>query len=220
MLRCFNNNAKVFCVGFNKCATTSFAEYFRKYKMNTIDNPKWHYPNNKSILNKHNVFTDMYERYEKTPVFPDLSYLESTYPDSKYILQTRALKDWLSSRYYQVSFNYLNGFENKLTIDEEVIRRWIDDRNYWYKEVYEYFKKKNNLLIIDINDRDIKIKIDKFLNLIKKNMKFPHIHKSTKSIKSCTKNINKDKCKENVMDFLEKYVEKDDWDTTGICKYL
>ena len=109
---------KVFCIGFNKCGTHSFHQFFKKYGfISKHDSTFWWYCRDVKQMENIDCFTDGYERYNDTPTFPDLDFLESNFDDCKFILQTRNLKDWLASRYFQGSFNYLNGFKNKKKID-------------------------------------------------------------------------------------------------------
>ena len=54
-------------------------------------------------------------------------------------MQTRSLFDWMVSRVNQGSYNYLIGLKSK-EIDDEVMYRWIEDRNYWYNKVHEIIK--------------------------------------------------------------------------------
>lgn len=211
---------KVFCIGFNKCGTTSFNTFFKKNGLKSTHKGDWWYWEDIDKFKRNNCFTDGYERYNNEPVYPDLEFLEKNFKDCKFILQTRNLKDWLSSRYFQGSYNYLIGFENKKNIDDEVILRWITDRNYWYKKVYDYFKNKDNLLIINLYDDNKEQKITEFLNIKDKGIKFTQEHSSTKSKKTLTPNFNKIQCKQIIIEFLKKYVEEKFWNTDNICPLI
>ena len=209
---------KVFCIGFNKCGTHSFHQFFKKYGfISKHDSTFWWYCRDVKQMENIDCFTDGYERYNDTPTFPDLDFLESNFDDCKFILQTRNLKDWLASRYFQGSYNYLNGFKNKKKIDDEVIKRWITDRNYWYRKVYDYFKNKKNLLVINLYEENKEDKIVKFLNLEDKGVKFKRKHNSQKSQRTLTPGIDKPQCKKIVIEFLKKNVNQKFWDTDTIC---
>jgi len=211
---------KIFCIGFNKCGTSSLNQFFLGYGFKSIHKYDWWYWKDMEKFKNTDCFTDGYERYNNKPTYPDLEFLESYFKDCKFILQTRNLKDWLSSRYFQGSYSYLTGFENKKKIDDEVILRWITDRNYWYKKVYDYFKNKDNLLILNLYDDNKEQKIIKFLNMKDKGVIFKQEHISKKSKKTLTPNLNKTQCKEIIIDFLKKYVEEKFWDTDNICPLI
>ena len=223
---------KVFCIGFNKCGTTSLHELFIKNELRSIHNSSWWYWKDKEKFNHSDCFTDGYERYTSEPVFPDLKHLEDMFPDAKFILQTRNLNQWLVSRLkHGVSQKtgrragkppfgagrhvYTTGLKH-CKLNNETIMRWVKDRNYWYDHVYEYFKNKNNLLIVDICDPDIVYKINKFLKINDNNFPFKKNNKTTNNrLKKYEKTIIK---KINL--FLEKYVVTEDHKTTWTCRFI
>ena len=84
---------------------------------------------------KKSIVFFIYDILIKLPV---LYFKGMFFKDCKFILQTRSLFDWMVSRVNQGSYNYLIGLKSK-EIDDEVMFRWIEDRNYWYNRVHEYF---------------------------------------------------------------------------------
>ena len=207
---------KVFCIGFNKMGTSSLNQYFIDHGMKSLHSTDWWYWKDISNFKKYDCFTDGYERYNNVATFPDLDLLEKNFKDCKFILQTRSLFDWMVSRVNQGSYNYLIGLKSK-EIDDEVMFRWIEDRNYWYNKVHEYFEDKSNLIIINIKDNNEE-KINRFLGLKDNSIKIKKMHQSTKSKKSLTKDLNKEECKKIVEKFLSKYLEKEEWYSNGIVK--
>lgn len=179
---------KIFCIGFNKTGTTSLNKYFNDNKINSTHNSKWWYYN-KNNLYSYTAFTDGYEHYDVKAVFPNLEML-SEFEDSKFILNTRELDKWMISRLNHGSEFYLTGFKQK-EFNDKVFLRWIIERNYWHKKVINYFKNKNKFIIINVEkDKNIKQKLDKFLNL-KSKIPFPHENKKTIKSEKDIENIEK-----------------------------
>ena len=221
---------KVFCIGFNKCGTSSLHELFIAHGLKSVHNSSWWYWKDISNFRQYDCFTDGYERYTSELIFPDLKNLENMFPDAKFILQTRSLNKWLISRLkHGVSQKtnqrsgapplgstrhiYTNGLKHR-KLNNQTIMRWILDRNYWYDYVYNYFKNKNNLLIIDICDPDIVIKVGKFLEKTVNVKTLKTINKTTNT------RINKHDftIKKKIRLFLEKNVPPEDHETISICK--
>ena len=207
---------KVFCIGFNKMGTSSLNQYFIEHGMKSLHSTDWWYWNDINNFKNYDCFTDGYERYKNVATFPDLDLLEKNFEDCKFILQTRSLFDWMVSRVNQGSYNYLIGLKSK-EIDDEVMFRWIEDRNFWYNRVNEYFKGKSNLIIININDNNEE-KINRFLGLKNNSIKIKKMNQTTKSNNSLSKDLNKEECKKIVEKFLSKYLEKEEWYSIGIVK--
>ena len=88
----------------------------------------------------------------------------------------------------------------------------VESRNSWYEKVYDYFKNKDNFLILNIEEKgtDIGKKLLDFLKINNQNIKFPHVNKTTGSNKNSNNTI--------IKSFLEKYVVKEDWEGSSICR--
>ena len=80
-------NKKIFVIGFNKTATSSFHALFNLLGINSVhtDVPIM------EIIDDYDAFTDGYH-LKFTDYF-------NKYPDSLFILNTRPIKNWLVSRY-------------------------------------------------------------------------------------------------------------------------
>lgn len=196
---------KIFCIGFNKSGTTSLHDLFQELGYSSIHDSFWWYYKDIHQF-KHDAYTDGYERYYNEPTFPDLEFLETTFKDSKFILNTRKLNKWLLSRLRHNHPDYLIGLENKV-FNDDVLLRWVKDRNFWYEKVYDYFKHKDNLLIVDIDRDDVGEKITTFLNVDSRKLPHTHITQRTFGV-------------DVVDNFLNTYISKNDWETSGICKLL
>ena len=223
---------KIFCIGFNKCGTTSLHELFKDMGLKSTHNATWWYWKDKDQFKNYDCFTDGYERYTNKLTFPNLENLENMFPDAKFILQTRDLDKWLISRLkhgvsQKISHRsgkapfgssrhiYTNGLNHR-KLNNQTIMRWVMDRNYWYNNVYEYFKNKDNLLIVDISDHDISSKINNFLGL---NSESVNLKKTNKTINNRLDKYD-NTIKNKINTFLEKYISKEDHNTKSICKII
>lgn len=195
---------KIFCIGFNKTGTLSLHNFFESLGFKSTHDPFWWYFNKISDFDKFDAYSDGYERYKGTALFPDLEFLESSF-DCKFILNTRQLDKWLLSRFRHNHPDYLIGHASN-KFDDKLFLRWVNDRNYWHQKVYDYFKDKDNLLIVNIDDdENMGYKICDFLGVERKH--FPHTHKTVRTFGQ-----------EQIQNFLDKYVDKDDWASSTICK--
>lgn len=194
---------KIFQIGFNKCGTTSIYHLFSKYSEPKLKCVHWDYGFlAKNIYdNLNNGLPLLSGKYEDVTIFTDIECnlrdennsvkflfgyklfkkLDEQYPHSKFILNTRNIDEWISSRIkhlcnYEIVNNKLVTFPFKKTYYElyaeflptksrtEIIDIW---KNEWYehhKDVLLYFHNKpNKLLVYDI-DKDPLEKLFNFLN--------------------------------------------------------
>lgn len=180
---------KIFQIGFNKCGTSSIYELFNKYT--SLKCLHWDYgkiaytikenhKNNRWLLTGYehiDVFTDMECRivrnnmYELVYGYKYFDILDKQYPDSKFILNTRNIDNWIDSRLKHTSGYIIDDTDQKLikklnpeisyykryslNIDE-VINIWRQQWHEHHDNVLNYFhKKQNQLLIYDIEINDI-----------------------------------------------------------------
>ena len=134
-------------------------EYFngvldaRKYLLIT-DIIKFNKQNNNKLLegidDDYILFCDLedsntnYQSYIK-----DYKTLDEQYPGSKFILNTRDIDKWLQSRINHDT--YLDDCKRVLNLNEEQVialwkKQWFDH----HKDVFNYFKDRDNLIIFDI----------------------------------------------------------------------
>ena len=196
---------KVFCIGFNKCGTTTLHHFFVDNNLKSVHNTWWWLWKKKSKFNDMQCFTDGYEYLKNKRQFPDLKMLEEYFPDAKFIIQTRSLNKWLLSRMKK----YFRSIDD---YDHQLLLRWIIDRNHWYKILNRYFQNKNNYLVLDIDDPNREDKICNFLNIENTGVQF-----RSKNVKH-QNNVLKKKYIDRLNKFLNKYIVESDHDTIGICK--
>lgn len=188
---------KIFQIGFNRCGSTSLYKLFLE---NNVPSIHWGTSSKKpiAVLIENNYlkgrkllegienfvfYSDMESIFNNKYYCSYVSYfklLDQNYPESKFILNTRNLNNWIKSRKNFVSKLNGNYLKKHMEIfgknEDEILEDW---KNNWLKHhenVQEYFKNKNNLLVFDIEKDNID-KIKKFTCLIKTDF-MPHENKS------------------------------------------
>ena len=127
----------VFFIGMNRTGTQSLCETFRRGL--ALHDPKWWYFRNKAQF-KVRVYTDGYEGFLKGKyLFPDLDLLETFFPGSLYVLNTRNIGSWMASRLKTGKSVYFLNLK-KTAVDDEVMFNWISARNQWYEHLLQFFK--------------------------------------------------------------------------------
>jgi len=170
---------KLFNIGLNKSGTTSLSEALNLLGIRTIhykfQNQRVSDVINTNIDNNNKPLTGL-EYYTGFSDFRGKSFyklLDKEYPNSKFIITTRPLKEWIKSRVAHVKRNLVNkSYKYEFTkIDE---KKWIKERDLFFQEVNAYFKNSpNKLLIIDITSGDGWDKLCPFLNMPVPNIDFP-----------------------------------------------
>ena len=107
-------------------------------------------------------------------------------------------------KFLLVLFFYSLIFSNSYSIEPDVF-------------VQSTVNRASNVLSKDISKEQ---KINEFLNINDKGIKFTQEHLSTKSRKTLTLKSNKIQCKKIIIEFLKKYVEEEFWDTDTICPLI
>ena len=189
---------KVFQIGFNKCATLSFYNFFTD---NGYESIHWN-----QKLGRNTIWNDHFQNKlesnkllcsgaEDVIFWTDITYIlrhfeifALQYPESKFIYNTRPLDEWIFSRR-----NHFNSQSllNKWFIDKYCLNdHSIDVEQYWKCEwvihktrIDEFFRgvNKHRLLVFDIT-KDNSQKIIDFLPELKfKKLDFPCDHKTSKT---------------------------------------
>lgn len=188
-----------------KTGTTSIHKLFKDNKLNSVHDPWW-WNEGEEYIKKYDCFTDGFENNQLKISFPDLKFIESKFENSKFILQTRNLRDWIISRIKHNKNIYLESI-NVDEYDERIFLHWVSLRNYWYTLVFKYFENKNNLLVIDINDPKFVEKVSEFTGIELKS-----------ELPKCN-SINNNNTFDSYIDkFLDDFIEKDDHHSTGIVR--
>ena len=186
------NYPKIFLIGFNKCGTTSFHEFFKAnnissvhWRANTLaiaikDNQK----SNKKLLDgidSWTAYTDMicipgspwqksnsdYQGLiEGCRYFKDL---HRDYPDALFILNTRDPMQWLRSRLKHDKGQFAIAYQRALASEgidcrKKLKLRWLQDWYNHHAEVMSYFSKQspNQFLYFHISETPVR-KLTRFL---------------------------------------------------------
>ena len=196
---------KIFQIGFNKCGTVSLWKIFNDFLEEPINAIHW----DKGLLAKTiyenlNTGKNLLVGYEHYSYFGDMQYqlwqdnkpkdmilpylsmfqiLDEQYPNSKFILNTRDMNNWLSSREKWAPggdnnfYMKLYGVHNTKDLREIYEATWIRH----HSNVKKYFSKRpDDLLIYNIETDNIK-KLTNFFTDIKFKASlttFPHLNKS------------------------------------------
>lgn len=165
---------KIFQIGFNKCGTTSLAQFFTKNGIRTA-----HYSQGRlakrlylnltsgspilSGLEKIIAFTDMEEPNENIFGHRFFKEMYAEYPDAYFILNTRKKINWIKSRFHHKSGSLVRIMKDKFNLsDEEIARYWSLEWDAHHAEVKHFFKNRGTLLLYDI-ESDQPEKICNFL---------------------------------------------------------
>lgn len=194
---------KIFVIGFPKCGTTSLQESFSRINISSVhwaDSVSLHSislvafniekAKKESLpllthLNRYQAFTQMeaciYD-YCYWPQLLDVPTLDEQYPNSKFILNDRDIQKWINSvtkwsalgqnlRERFVKFD-IPGLPKGKGKEDKDLENWY----LWHKNnMIDYFKKKDNFIIFDI-EKDEPKKLGDFLGI--KDFVLLHLNKS------------------------------------------
>lgn len=160
LLGVFTGHRKVFAIGFNKTATTSIHKVFQKLGMVSVHDTHWRDTKRTYVFLKYQCFTD------GAP--DDFTVLDRRFKNSKFILNTRNLDEWIDSRLEHIKQAVeRNATEITPTWDrtDAAVKHWIVKRNSFHQEVLDYFRDRpNDLLVLNyIREPDSGQKIAAFL---------------------------------------------------------
>jgi hypothetical protein len=139
---------KVFVIGFNKTATSTFHILFQKNGLKSQhDDSQWN--------------TDEYQCFSDNGNKRDWKKLYAVYPNSYFILNTRPLDDWIRSR---AKHCYAEKRKWGYPPSIKLYKRWIIERNSSHLDVIRFFSDKPEVLnIVDISQ-------DSWIELVCKNL--------------------------------------------------
>ncbi|ARF10990.1 hypothetical protein Hokovirus_3_263 [Hokovirus HKV1] len=192
----------IFNISFQRNATTSFNEYMVNLGFNSIHDTNCvlnylqvnnynmninecrdlsdYYFKNNSLLFIENYKDKLFEfiNNNQYQVFSDNPWpimykeLDQNF-DCKFILFVRNPDKWLNSmkKYFNDEITVFRKILYDGNINNDYCKKKYIDHN---ESVINYFKNKNNLLVIDLdNDTDIDLKISEFLDIKNHLVKFP-----------------------------------------------
>lgn len=179
---------KVFCIGFHKTGTTSLGKLLEKLGYNNCHGAG---PIRKALGDNrmmellfkrdYKVVFDVAEEYDSfndNPWFSLYQELDVRFPNSKFILVERDESKWIASciKYFGKSKSAFRMFLYGKSSPEGNEERYLQVYNKHNDNVKSYFKeRKDDLLVVDLED-DVKLeKIVKFLNIDVSISEFPHL---------------------------------------------
>lgn len=188
---------KIFQIGFNRCGTTSIYSFFNSNCEKKLKCLHWergglasnifsNLVNKKPLLDgkyeNYNVYTDM-QAFIKKPDGKMILFLahidcykllDDQYPNSKFILNTRSVENWIASRIVHYGERDMRLME-EIYNTKDILKVWGQQWSNHHNDVVNYFAKKNNLLIFNI-EKDSGKKIANFFPELKfKSDEFPKI---------------------------------------------
>jgi hypothetical protein len=142
---------KIFVIGFNKTGTSSLDFLFKNLGIKSIHNttPVM------NIINDYDAFSDGSH-------YNFIDYYNAK-PDSLFILNTRPIKKWLTSRYkHAICKQFKDSWCWPVT--DEKTNAWITIRERHFQNILSFFKDKpNQLLIINIEKNGWEKVVSKFI---------------------------------------------------------
>jgi hypothetical protein len=170
------SDLRVFVIGFNKCATKAFHQFFSynglksvHWENNVLAQDMWaQITGGKDPTGLHpgvQVFSDMecVTDLDLPPIEIYLHFRElyNWHPDAKFILNTRAVDAWIISRIYHMDGRYLDAWKHHYATRDvfDVIDRWRQSWAEHHAAVREFFADKpDSLLEFDV-DHDAPAKL-------------------------------------------------------------
>ena len=178
---------KVFCIGLNKTGTTSLHDAFKILGLSSVHYTDGLNRNIQDVIWENHMagrgILDSLEQYDAISdwVRGDAPHLyrefDAQYPNSKFILHTRNMEDWLDSREKHVKRHIKLYEETKdplitwRTIDRE---GWTTEYVSHHADVTAHFKgRSNDLLVMDVTKGDGWEKLCPFLGMAVPQVPFP-----------------------------------------------
>lgn len=171
---------RIFQIGFNKCGTRSFADYFHRNEISETHYRRGNlalaiqenYDAGQPLLtnfDRWTAYTDM-QRVARTGVIEACQYYKlfaSYYPRSYFILNTRSKDRWIKSRLNHGEHqNYSNRYRQGLGLEtiEETIEAWSDMWDRQHRDVPEFFAETGQHFMIYNIETDTPDKLAEFLS--------------------------------------------------------
>jgi hypothetical protein len=156
---------KVFFIGFNKTGTTSLASLTAELGLRTCHRTDWAVITdmNDPLLAEFEVFSD-----GERSSFVDL---DRAFPGSKFVLNTRELLPWLTSRVKWVTYRQNTEKFGEMRAEfetlglERAVLDWADRRDSYHQAVLEYFvnRPEDFMVVNAVTDTRAGSKIVRFL---------------------------------------------------------
>ncbi len=178
---------KIFQVGFNKCGTRTLADFFRRSGYRSA-----HWKGGKladDIMSAKAEGRRPLEQWSGTVLFTDLekvtstdmveayrefAFLDESYPDAYFLLNTRRVDDWLTSRMRHWNGTYFRDYMKHYGTRDPiaVLQRWKDDWVSHIDAVRGYFADRPGKLIeFDLDTDDAETLAHRFEDILTLNPK-------------------------------------------------
>jgi len=171
-----NYNNKIFCIGYQKTGTTTLGRSLKMlgYKHSSFDEEIYlkYYRENRN-LDKILEYTSKFESFDDMPWLKKdlIPILDETFPGSKFIYLERDEESWKKSlnTWHYKKFGVYPDIEQRL-------HEYRQHKNF----VMEYFKDRigEDLIILNIKDKNGFKKLSSFLGKSAPMNSFPHFNKT------------------------------------------
>jgi hypothetical protein len=191
--------SKIFVIGFNKTATSTFHKLFLKNNLKSQHNTVWQ-------VNDYDCFSD-------NGNLNNFKKLDMDYPNSIFILNTRSLDKWLISRFqHGITEKWSNGLETNWAYPctNTLCKTWINERETYYLDVFNYFKYKPDKLIV------VNIDKDNWQQFISSNLDFKVHNVGAENVSNKNKNTAEYKNIVNIVDSTFTEINYNDKERTNI----
>ncbi|MEO6396110.1 MAG: sulfotransferase [Devosia sp.] len=135
---------KVFAIGFNKTATTSIHSVFTGCGLTAAHSILWRDSRHPLVHWPYQAFSD--------GIPNDFTRLDQRFPNSRFILNTRDLTEWLDSRLEHIAKAQAAGrptWKNWQKTEAAIVR-WVHRRNEHHAKVLRYFADRpQDLLVVN-----------------------------------------------------------------------
>lgn len=166
---------RIFLIGFNKCATTTFHEFCLSNNLRSLH---WKARSGEylavKLLQNHALGRNALQGLEKNTAYCDITYndgsiciegcrffryIHRSYPDGYFILNTRPVEHWIRSRMNHADGDFLRRALASSGFDTATLKKaWNYVYQKHHQEVRAYFSKNPRFLEFDIEaDRPEKI---------------------------------------------------------------
>jgi hypothetical protein len=180
---------KIFFIGSNKTGTSTFHQTLLNSGIKSRHNPRW---GSRSRDHDKNYFLG-WDAFSDGAGNVDLHWLNNTF-DGFFVLNTRNVKDWATSRWNHAQRNKSNSAYRRrkphgfLHNDKKDVVNWILHRNIYHQRAVDYFKGRENFLILSITTDSNKAIFNKLQKAAGQKLKALKNSNVTKNKESYNKN--------------------------------
>ncbi len=178
---------KIFCIGFSKTGTTSIGKALEilGYKKYQRDIPIMDYIKKENYKKLFNI-VEQNDAFEDMPWALVYKKVDKQFPNSKFILTVRDKNRWINSmikhfwKKKKKNSKWIYGKDNPIG-NEKIYTKVYENH---IKEVKNYFKeRKNDLLVLNLKEKNKWKKICEFLGKEIPKIEFPHKNKTNTILK-------------------------------------